>query len=330
MNKNSATKASLWLSLSLAFVGVALMEARIRSQQSDLTTPVIMMSIGAMGVLVSEMARRRATPKVHSAEDRKAREEWLERGVLVDYDIAFLVFASGIVVEFFSFNQFEYRIMAAVAYFLLSYFVYFKKRKSISTFQWDFIFHFALVFALPITAVAWQRPEFWSEIGISQIETSREISMLTFIYVQAGLLLSTVMAASRGWRSNYLKKRELSVKALQILQGDFLSRVQDEERRDRLREIVSDIAILRESFIYGQFQVTVAWGWSITDRLLSQLSSQRAIKRRAEELCLLTSEFNKCYETRNKTVHRGYRPNFDDAFGCLQLLKMIMLKLGNQ
>jgi hypothetical protein len=64
--------------------------------------------------------------------------------------------------------------------------------------------------------------------------------------------------------------------------------------------------------------------------MLSQSSRKRTIKEKAKELCLLTIDFWKCYETRNNTVHEGYRPTFDDAFDCVQMLKTIILELSKQ
>jgi hypothetical protein len=328
VDRKIVIKAYFWLSLGLALVGTALIEAKIRSQQGDFVLPMVLVSVGLFGMLVSEIARRKTTARVILQEERKARDEWFGRGVLVDMNMTFFVFASGLVVEFFSFDQLQYRIVAVTVYLLTSCFVYFTRRKSIITFQWDYVFHFALVFALPAAAVAWKRPEILGEVGFSQIQTSREISVLAFLFVQAGLLLSTAMTASRGWRTSFLMKRGLSVKNLQTLQATYLSRIRDEKRRDLFREIVSDMAILRESLIYGQFQTTVALSWSTIDRMLSQLSRKEKMKEKAKELCVLTSDFEKCYETRNKAVHAGYRPTYDDAFDCVQLLRTIMVELS--
>lgn len=327
MNKERILKYSISFCLAIAAFGAALAQATIRSQGNDLTLALILMGIGSGGALVSEVVRRKTTPRKVLEEEKKAQEEWLERGILFDFNITPFVFLSGMTAEFFSFSQLEYKIAAVVIYSLLSYSIYVNQRKRIPTFRWDYLFHFGLALAIPTCAFAWHHPEFLHEIGVSGISVSREFSFLTFLYLQVGLILSTIITASHAWRTTFLMKRSLSVKNLQTLQRDFLSGTRNETKKNILREIVSDLAISRESLIHGHFKITIAWGWSIIDRLLSQLSEKGEMKERAEELGLLTDEFRKSYSIRNKTVHAGYKPDFNDAFDCVQLIKTIMLSL---
>lgn len=96
VDRKIAIKAYFWPSLGLALIGTAFIEAKIQSQQGDLILPLVLVSVGSIGVLVSEMARRKTTARVILQEERKARDEWFRRGVLVDVNITFFVFASGL------------------------------------------------------------------------------------------------------------------------------------------------------------------------------------------------------------------------------------------
>jgi hypothetical protein len=128
------------------------------------------------------------------------------------------------------------------------------------------------------------------------------------------------MTASHSWRTQFLIRKKLSIKKLQLEQRDFLIAFRLDDERERMREILSDAATLRVSLIRGDFETTIAWGWSIVDRLLGGLSKKKTMRKRASELGLLTDNFNRCYNVRNDTVHKGYKPSFDDGVSLLELI----------
>jgi hypothetical protein len=172
-----------WIFLCVGLVGAALGEAEARSQRNNYALSTILMGVGFSGFAFSEVVRRRITPKKVMVEERKTREEWLRRGVFGEMDIQVFVWITGVIAEFFSFGQLEYRMIAAAVYLAASYAVYVRMRRRIQTFQWVALFHFAVVLAIPTSAFAWQNPELLVGIGINDAYLGREISLLTFLYL---------------------------------------------------------------------------------------------------------------------------------------------------
>lgn len=330
MKSEKVFRILAWVFLGVGLVGTALVEAEARSQSNNYALPIILIGIGLSGFAFSEIARRKITPKKVMVEEKKAREEWLRRSVFVEMDIQVFVWITGVVAELFSFGLLEYRIIAVVIYLTGSYAIYVRTRRRIQTFQWVAIFHFAVVFAIPMSAFAWQNPELLAGIGITDAHLGSEISLLTFLYLQMSLFLTTILTASHSWRTQFLIKKKLSIKNLQFRQRDLLVAVRLDDERERMREILSDVATLRESLIRGDFETTIALGWSITDRLLSGLSKKETMRERAAELGLLTDNFNKCYKVRNDTVHAGYKPSFDDGVSLLELIEEMASDLRNR
>ena len=313
----------------LAVLGASLVIELAKFENASLIPSLIVMGIGSAGLIFLELYRRKTTPEDVIEEEKKVSRAWLGKGQFLEFDIGFVVFLTGMIAEYLSFSALYQRLFAVAIYILLSYALYVKYRKRVPTSQWAFFFHLGFILTMPIIAFTWRFPEALSEIGVVNIYDSRRISYLTFLYLQIGLLISTTISSSRSWRTVILIKKKLSNKDLMYTQRDFLAAVEDENLRENLREIVADVAILRETVISGQFQATIGWGWSILSRVLGKLSHEERELDRAKELNLLTENFRKCYNIRNKTVHEGYTPNFDEACSFLTLVKEVSTSLSS-
>lgn len=318
-----------WGFMILAVFGASSVIELAKFENADLVPSLILMGIGSAGLIIIWVYRRRTTLKVVVKEERKIEKAWIKREQSLESDIGFLVFPTGMIAEFISFNELYQRLSAVTIYFLLSYMFYIKYRRKIQTTSWAFFFHMGLVLTILIISFTWRFPESLSEIGMVDIYDSRKISYLTFLYLQISLIISTTISASLSWRTNILIKKKLSAKDLMLAQRDFLIAIDDGDLKENLREIVSDVATLRETIIAGQFRTTMGWGWSIVDRILNKLSKRKRTKEKAEELGLYDQRFEKFYNVRNKTVHGGYKPNFEDALDFLILVKHILVRLSS-
>ena len=182
-----------------------------------------------------------------------------------------------------------------------------------------------------MVSFAWMFPEFLNKAGLMGVYSSREYSYLVFLYLEIGMIISTVISATRSWRTITLRRRKLGLKDLIRVQTDFLASIKDEDLRDKFSEIVSDTAALRENIIGGQFETATGWGWSIIGRILDKLSPVSTnAQDKAEKVNLLTEKLKKCYKVRTKTVHAGYKPNFDEACAFLELIREVLTELTSR
>lgn len=316
--------------LFISAIGALMTIELTKIPNADFTSPSIIMAVNLAGFLVLQLHKYRTTPKTVRDEGKRAESAFIQRGQILDQNILWAVFVTGIVAEFMSFVQLEHRIVAVGIYLTLSsaLFLFFRKRVGAS--KWVFMFHFGIALVVPVVTFTWIFPEVLYETGLFNVYGSREYSYLIFLYLQAGLFLSTLITASYSWRTGTLIKLKLGIKELIRVQRDFLASIKDENLRDDLREIVSDTATLRETILNGQFETTCGWGWSIMDRLLGKISSGRNLKDKARNVNLLTERFVKCYQIRNKTVHGGHKPNFDEAIRVLELIRETLIELTSR
>jgi hypothetical protein len=329
MDKLKALDRILILSLLVALGGCAVMEGAMQSNSDIPLFSYCLLVMGFAGATVSYFVKRRIVPLNIRREEQKTNDEWTTRGVIIDFDTGPFIFLSGFVAEssafYFALGPL-YGIIGGIVYFGIAYFIFLKYRKCVTSFKWDYFFHGAIVLAIPTTSFVLVYPEFLYSGGIVSISgSSREFSILTIIFLQVGLIISTVIAASRSWRTVFLKKRKYDIKGLQALQANTLAAIIDEKKRIPLREIFSDIAVMREALILGHFDLAVTFGWSIIERALGKLSKERSPRKKAKDLGVPAENFEKCYAIRNKTVHAGYKPNLDDAFECLQMVRNIVM-----
>lgn len=330
MNKQKVLQTIFILCLFVILAGSALLEVALQNSYAIPVLSYILMACGVIGAIISELLRRLATPKAVLVEEQKTRGNWESRGVIVDYNILPFIFLSGMVAELYSFVYFSiiYGLLAVFSYFIISYCFFYRFRERNSTFKWDFIFHFGFVLAIPATAFAFAYPQFLYDAGVlNTVGNSREFAYLTIIYLQTGLLISTVITASRSWRTTFLQKAHFGTKEMQTKQTKVLAEIVDEDKKAIFREIFSDMATMREVMIFGQFNFAITCGWSIIDRALSELSNRRTMKEKARALGVLDDDFEMCYTIRNKTVHEGYKPKFNDAFACLEVVNRVITHL---
>ena len=315
-----------WISNIFLFLGLVFCSLAVEFVDSgkSISWAYLLLGIGGCSVILSQIINYKIKPKEILVEERKNRVFW-EKKVVFELDSIWIVFLTGVLAEFFSFFQFEYKIIAVIFYSGLSYSLYELFRNRISTFRWGFIFHFGFLLSMIAVSPIWQFPELLHEIGIYELSLSRATSFLTFLYLQIGLQFSTIITASRAYREAYLNKEKLSIADLISLQTRFIQNIDAEVLKENLRDIISDVAVLRESIIDGHFESTIGWGWSIILRMLDKLASTKeSYKEKAERLGWKSDNFTKSYKIRNDTVHGGYRPNFNDAYSCLQLIREIL------
>lgn len=329
MNIRNSIKYLRWIFIVLAVLGASSVIQLAKYEHADLMPSLLVMGIGSAGMFILELHKWKTTPKAVRDQGRRVEKTWMGKGQFLEFDIGWVVFLTGIIAEYLSFDQLHQKLSAVVVYSILSYAIYIKCRKRITTYRWAFFFHLGFMLAMPYVSFAWQFPEFLSEIGLVDVYGSRRFSYLTFLYLQGGLIVSTVISASRSWRTTQLIKRKLSNRDLMITQRDFLLAVKDDKLRDFFHDVASDVPTLRETIITGDFGTAIGWGWSIVGRILDKLSPGGYALDKAKELNLLTTELKESYAIRNKTVHEGYRPNFDEACDFLMSMKQMLLSLGS-
>ncbi len=330
ITRNRALEIAEWFFLFTSAIGGSMGIELVRIENPDFTLPSIIMGIGFAGFLIIEFHKYRTTPKAVREEGKKAERPWIDTWQVIETNILWVVFFTGIIAEFTSFMQSEYSIFVVTVYLSVSLALFFKYRKKIATFRWVFLFHLAIALVAPIVTFTWIYPELLSQTGMFDVYGSREYSYLIFLYLQSGLFISTLFSAIYSWRTGVLIKMKLGVKELIKVQRDFLVSVKDEDLRNDLREIVLDVATLRETILNGQFATTCGWGWSIIDRLLGKLDSGENLKEKAENMNLLTERFRKSYKIRNRTVHGGHKPTFDEAVSVLELIRETLTKLTSR
>lgn len=332
MLKRNLLDRLIVLFLFVIIIGNAFLTVALQNKTEIPITVYILFTVGIVGAVSCELVKKKSTPEIVLVEERKARDEWLKRGTFADFDIGPLIFLAGAFSEFLAFSStmgLIIGILTALLYFIIAYSIFSVYKNKVSTFKWDYVFFLGTVFAIPSTAFILSHFQFLNEASILSVADSREFSLLTIITLQIGLIISSVITASRSWRTIFLKKHKFGIKDMQIQQAEVLGGLTDDPKRETFREIFSDMAIMRDALIFGQFSATVTCGWSIIDRALTKLSNADSTRKKAKELGIYTDHFEDCYKIRNKTVHAGYMPNFGDAFKCLQMASEVLVYLRN-
>jgi len=174
------------------------------------------------------------------------------------------------------------------------------------------------------------KPELLYNFGIVDYYTSRGMSFLLFLSSE-GLLFYTALAlSSYAWRNRTLINEGLDQKSFHDLQLRAMIASSKAGYNEELLNILNDVSYVNTLYREGNFGLVVAWGWGIFDRALPHITKSRGgIKDKAASIGLRTASFNKCYEIRVNTVHKGHKPDWRDAMLIIkELAKLLQLIIG--
>lgn len=191
-------------------------------------------------------------------------------------------------------------------------------------------FFLCIAFAVPFSFLAAASPNSLANVGLMSAETSREISLLFFLYVQGCLIYCGSLLLSFSWRVQLLRKATLSLNGLADLQEYVMPRLANHPNFLQLKAALLDIPFSRQSFIEGNYSLTTSLSWSVIDRALEAQTGIRDDVKAAEKLGLATREFIDCYSIRNKVVHDGYKPTYTDALAFLGQIRLLLEFLNRE
>ena len=285
------------------------------------------MLIGLVILIGIDYYYKRKLSKTQKKEEKLINKLYLKKGTHIEQDIMPFVFLSGIISQYFAFYNIIYKIVFIIIYIFITVYLFYNQRTSIKTFSFSTFFHFGICIVIPMLSYSWNNPEIFSQIGYIDVFQSRRFSFLTFMYLEVGLVYTTIISSTYSWRTQYLIRNGYSENSIKIKHRDFISKFSNEKKRDKLREILSDEIIMRNSVLSGSFESAIVIGWSIIERLLISLSTKKSVRARADEINVLNSNFDNQYDLRNKMVHGNYKPNFQDSINIMRLIDKMIFDL---
>jgi len=277
---------------------------------------------------------RKTVSKAARAVESEVQGAWSKRTYQIETDnaSAALLFILGWTMEAFPLLHGQlYGLALLVAYPVLTlvisrkYSDAFKGNQILST-----VFFLSSVLALPFSSLALQNPNVLAFTGLMDVPTSRSFAFMLAMSNQAAAVYSTVLMLSVASRTNRLRSKGLSLNSLMDLQKFVLSGLRDDAKFDQLKEPFFDMPTVRKAFIEGNYDVVVALGWSVIDRILEILTGIRSDVKAAKQLGLHSSDFKAAYKVRNSVVHDGYKPNSTDAILFVSQIKVIMESLDER
>lgn len=290
------------------------------------TIPVISLYVMLIGLVIFlgiHYYYKRKLSKIQKKEEKLINKLYSKR-TRIEQDIMPYIFLSGIISQYLAFPNITYKIIFIIIYISITAYYFYDQRTSIKTYRFSSLYHFGICIIIPMLSYSWNNPEIFSQIDYIDVFQSRRLSFLTFIYLEIGLIYITIISSTYSWRTQYLIRNGYSENSIIIRHRDFISKYSNEKKRDTFREILSDEIIMRSSVLNGSFESAIVIGWSIIERLLISLSTEKSVKARANEINILNSNFEDQYLLRNKMVHGKYRPNFEDSITLMKLIDKII------
>jgi hypothetical protein len=309
----------------IASAGAAIMEASAVRNMSlyGIFLGALLSVVGLAGIAVLWYRKRKATPKDLRPRLKALESKWWEHPEQ-QYDLPYwFVLAQGIFVEF-QYSHISIQTLFLIPLYLFAVWLVSQKiRESYTLTLWTSLFVFyTCLLSIPFATASLSRPEFLSQTFSIDVTTSRRLTILLTIYIQAAFVLSSAMLMSHSWRLGLLRRNKVDGKSLSSLIEEVIRSKHGDMELETIEAICLDIPRLVSLFPQGNHSSVVALGWSIIGRGLDFLGD-----RQAKANVVQSTYFKSCKEARNKSLHAQYKPTFRDSLDTLRVIRDLLQSL---